>query len=338
MEYRNLGRSGVLVSPLCVGTMSWGASTEQDEAQRITDTALEHGLNFFDTANVYTEGRSESMLGRCLAGGKRDQVVLATKFSASTGAGVNDRGGSRRHIMMACEDSLRRLNTDWIDLYYVHFMDLETPLDETLQALDDLVRQGKVRYLGTSKWAASLITEANMLADRYGRARIIAEQPPYNLLERSIEKELVWAALRHGVGLVPWAPLATSILTGKYSSVDDRPAGSRHGEGKGLPPTRMTPAALERANALKPLAAERGVSLAQYALAWVAQQPAVAAPILGISKLEYLMSGLEAMQIKLTDDELERIDEIAPPGSAVSIYWDANTFQRLRKSILKDRR
>lgn len=335
MEYRNLGRSGLKVSSLCIGTMTWGISTDEEEAQRIVDEALDHGINFFDTANVYAQGASEEILGRALArDGKRERCVVATKFTGRMGPGPNDSGSSRRHMMLACEASLRRLRTDWIDLYYVHFMDLETPLEEILQGLDDLVRQGKVRYIGTSKWVPSLIAEAVMASLHYGWARFVAEQPPYNLLDRSIEKELVWTCLRHGIGLVTWAPLATGILSGQYQSVDDRPKGSRAETG-GIPASRLTEGALERVRALKPLAEARGLTLAQFALAWVRQQPGVTAPILGVRTVEHLRSALAIEEVRLTPEELQRVDEIAPPGSAVSDYWDANTFRRLWPQVLR---
>ena len=330
MEYRQLGRSGVRVSSLCVGTMTWGNTTDEPAAQEILDTAMDRGVNFFDTANVYTRGTSEEILGRAMArDGKRDKLFVATKFTGNMGDGPNEGGSSRYHIMQQAEASLKRLGTDHIDLYYVHFMDMRTPVDEVLGALDDLVRQGKVRYLGTSKWVPSLLTEAILTSTRYGWSRFVAEQPPYNLLDRSIEKELVWAALRHGVGLVPWAPLATGMLTGQYSSVDDHPEGSRNQSGRGIGASRMTDAAIERVKALLPLAATRGITMAQFALAWVHQQPGVTAPILGVRKLDHLTSALDALEITLTAEELDQADAAAAPGSAVSDYWDANTFSRL---------
>ncbi|MBI3945894.1 MAG: aldo/keto reductase [Armatimonadetes bacterium] len=334
MEYRHLGRSGLKVPPLCIGTMTWGISTDQAEADRIVDAALDQGATFFDTADVYTNGVSEEILGRALArDGKRDRCVVATKFAGAMGKGPNDGGASRYHMMAACEASLRRLGTDHADLYYVHVMDLSTPLDEILQGLDDLVRQGKVRYLGTSKWVPSLVTEAVMLSARCGWNRFVAEQPPYNLLDRGIERELVWTALRHGIGLCTFAPLGTSILSGQYESPDDRRPGSRNE--RGLGPSRMNEAAVARAKALTPLAEARGLTLAQFALAWVRQQPAITAPVLGVRKLDHLLSALAAVDARLTAEELDRVDEIAPPGSAVSDYWDGNTFRRLRREITK---
>ncbi|NUQ01131.1 MAG: aldo/keto reductase [Armatimonadetes bacterium] len=338
MEYRSLGRSGAKVSALCLGTMTWGGRTDEPAAQQILDFAMERGINFVDTANVYTRGVSEEILGRAMArDSKRDQLFVATKFTGNMGPGPNEGGSSRYHIMRACEASLRRLQTDRIDLYYVHFMDMVTPVDEVLGALDDLVRQGKVNYLGTSKWVPSLLAEAIMTSIHYGYSRFVAEQPPYNLLDRSVEKELVWTALRHGVGLVPWAPLATGILSGQYQSADDRPEGSR-AAGNGINAARMTDAAVERAEQLKPLAEAKGLTLAQFSLAWLSQQPAVTAPILGVRELRHLESALPAFENPLTAAELDQVDAIAPPGSVVSDYWDQNTFSRIRPACLAHRR
>lgn len=338
MEYRTLGRSGVKVSALCLGTMTWGNSTDEAEAQRILDAGIEHGLNFVDTANVYTRGVSEEILGRAMArDGQRDRLVVATKFTGDMGKGPNEGGSSRYHLRAQVEASLRRLQTDRIDLYYVHFMDMVTPVEEVLQALDDLVRAGKVLYLGTSKWVPSLIAEAIGLSQQHGWARFVAEQPPYNLLDRSVEKELVWTALRHGVGLVPWAPLGTGILSGQYGSAADRPEGSRNAKG-GVGATRLTDLAVERAQALQPLADAKGLTLAQFSLAWLSQQPAVVAPILGARKLDHLLTALPAFETRLTAAELDAVDAIAAPGSAVSNYWDVNTFGRLRPACLPHRR
>ncbi|MCC7493121.1 MAG: aldo/keto reductase [Fimbriimonadaceae bacterium] len=338
MEFRPLGRAGVKVSALCVGTMTWGNSTSEPDAQIILDAAMDAGINFVDTANVYSRGVSEEILGRAMAReGRREKLFVATKFTGSMGSGPNEGGSSRHHIRAQVEASLRRLGTDRIDLYYIHFMDLSTPVDETLAALDDLVKAGKVLYLGTSKWVPTLLTEAILTSSRYGWSRFVAEQPPYNLLDRSIEKELVYTALRHGVGLVPWAPLGTGILSGQYGSAADRPEGSRNAKG-GVGAQRLTDAAVARAQALQPLATARGVTLAQFSLAWLLAQPAVTSPILGVRTLQHLSSALPALELKLTAAELDAVDALAPPGSAVSDYWDANTFARLRPTWLAQRR
>jgi aryl-alcohol dehydrogenase-like predicted oxidoreductase len=308
--------------------MNFGPHTTEQDSFAIMDRALELGVNFFDTANVYTRGRSEEILGRCLArDGKRDRAVVATKFTSQMGDGPNETGSHRHHIVRHVEHSLKRLGTDRIDLYYVHFMDLTTPVDETLRTLDDLVRSGKVLYIGTSKFVPSLTAEAIGLSERYGWARFTAEQAPYNLLDRSIEKELVWTCLRHGVGIVPWAPLGTGILSGQYPSTAERPEGSRFERGQ--QPSRFNDPAVARARALAPLAEARGLTLAQFALAWIHRQPGITSPILGIRKLDHLTSALDGIEARLTEDELKQIDEIAPPGTAVSDYWDSNTFAKL---------
>lgn len=327
MKYRNLGRSGVKVSPLCVGTMTWGGATDEQEAFRITDEAIDAGINFIDTANCYTGGDSERIVGQALdRNGNRERVVLATKFTGSMGKEPNKSGSSRYHMIRQCEESLRRLRTDRIDLYQVHLMDLDVPLDEILLGLDTLVRQGKVIYTGVSKFASCLTAEAAAISKQYGWPRFVTEQPPYNLLDRGVERELVFTCLRYGMSLIPWGPLATGILSGKYHKGEKAPEGSRFAGSSGE--KRLNAPSLERVEALRAMADRKGVSLANFSLAWLRQQPAVAAPILGIRKIEHLRSALEGMEVKLTTDELDEVDRIAPPGSAVSNYWNDVTFER----------
>ena len=217
MEYRYLGRTGVRVSPLCLGTANFGNPTPEDESIRIINRALEAGINFVDTGNTYGQGHSEKIIGKALAGnGQRHQVVLATKFHYPVGPGPNDQGNSRLHIMRACEDSLRRLQTDYIDLYQVHRPSDKVPIDETLSALTDLVHQGKIRYIGSTTHPAWQLMEAVMVSELKGYARFVSEQPPYNLLDRRIENELVPMCQRYGLGIVPWSPLAMGMLAGRY--------------------------------------------------------------------------------------------------------------------------
>src|SRR5262245_43375168 len=221
MEYRTLGRTGVRVSPLCLGAMNFGGPTSEADSIAIIDAALDAGINFIDTADVYNRGECERIVGVALArGGRRDQVVLATKVNGEMGPGPNDRGISRYHIIKACEDSLRRLGTDHIDLYQIHRPALDIPTDETLGALDDLVRAGKVRYIGCSTFPAWMVMEALMVSAEQRLARYICEQPPYNLLDRRIENELVPLCQKHGLALIPWSPLAGGILAGRYASGD----------------------------------------------------------------------------------------------------------------------
>src|SRR5436305_1133804 len=260
MDYRSLGRTGVQVSPLCLGAMNFGDPTPEDESLRIVDAALDGGINFIDTANVYNAGESERIVGRALReNGRRAHVVLATKVHGDMGPGPNDRGNSRYHIIKACEDSLRRLQTDHIDLYQLHRPALDIPQDETLRALDDLVRTGKVRYIGSSTFPAWMVMEAIMVSERYGLARLISEQPPYNLLDRRIENELVPLAQRYRLGLLPWSPLAGGILAGRYND-EGVPAGSRLDRSGRESPfgQRVTPRALEVARGVAAVARDRG--------------------------------------------------------------------------------
>jgi len=327
MQYRNLGRSGMKVSSLCLGTMNFGRVTEQDEAIRIVHTALDGGINFIDTADWYSAGTSEEMIGQALADRQRDQVVLATKFTTPMGKGPNDGGSSRYHMIRACEASLRRLRTDCIDLYQIHWMDLSTPLDEVLRALDDLVRQGKIIYTGCSKHASAYIAEAMMLCRQAGWMSFISEQPPYSLLDRTIENEVVWTCQRFGLGIITWAPLGGGILAGKYAKDQQPPPGSRYGAVGG---NRLHQQALDIAEEVKTMASEKGVEPAVLSTAWVMNQPGITAPIIGPRTVEHVNSSLKALDVQITDEDRKRLDEIAPPGSAVSNFYDVNVYQKLR--------
>ena len=333
MEYRQLGRSGATVSSLCLGCMSFGPSTTEEDSIKIIHAAIDAGINFIDTADAYTRGVSENITGKALKDGSlRNQIVLATKFTTPMGDKPNQQGPSRYYLVRAVEDSLKRLGTDRIDLYQVHFMDMLTQPDELVRALDDLVRQGKIVYTGTSKFAPSLLTECLMFAKQHGLSGFATEQPPYNLLDRRIENELVWTCIRHGVGIISWAPIGAGILSGKYSVGENPPEGSRFSDFSG---NRLTAEAVRIADELKPLAAEKGVALAQYCLAWVMRQPGVTAPIIGSRTMDQLQSSLKAVDITFTDEEYERIDEISPPGSAVSDYYDINVYAKLRQDVKK---
>lgn len=331
MEYRFLGRSSVQVSSLCLGCMNFGNRTAEDESIRIIHEAIDNGINFVDTANVYQRGVSETIVGKALAGARRDDVVLATKASSRMGDGPNDQRSSRYHLMRQVDESLKRLQTDHIDLYQLHVMDMVTPLEESMGTLNDLVRQGKIRYFGVSKWAPAWTVEAVMLCDRHGWDTILTEQPPYNLLDRRIENELIWTCRRHGIGIIPWAPIGTGILSGKYAKGEAPPEGSRADKG-GLNEKRLTEAAIDRADALKPIADEKGVTLAEFSMAWVMRQPGITAPIVGVRTKEHLHSALKSLEVTFTEEDHERINEIAPPGSAVSNYWDTNVYRRCRSA------
>jgi aryl-alcohol dehydrogenase-like predicted oxidoreductase len=318
MELRTLGHTGVKVSPLCLGAMMFGAWGERDhdESIRIIHGALDAGVNFVDTADVYSGGESEVIVGKALAGGRRDNVVLATKVHGSMGEDPNEFGNSRRWIVREVENSLRRLGTDWIDLYQIHRPENDTDIDETLGALTDLVRQGKVRYIGSSTFPASQIVEAQWTAERRGRERFVTEQPPYSILARGVEADVLPTCLRHRIGVLPWSPLAGGWLSGRWRKGADDLTSRR----AAMVPRRYDlsiPAnqrKLDAAEALAELAEEAGLTLIDMALAFVLRHPAVTAAIIGPRTMEHLESQLGAADVELSDDVLDRIDEIVPPG------------------------
>jgi len=329
VEYRQLGRSGLRVSKLCLGTMVGFTPDNQDGATRLIHQAIDCGVNFIDTADCY--GPSEEVVGATLAqDSKREQVVLATKFGWYMGDGANDYGTNRAHILRACEESLRRLQTDWIDLYILHVVDPNTPWDETLRALDGLVRDGKVRYIGTSKHAASSIVEAIFTSERCGLEQFVSEQTVYNLVDRRAENELIPACMRHGVGITPYMPLASGLLSGKYSLEGEQPKGGRLSRRRLDKDPIFTTGAIQAAGKLAKLAEAKGVTAAQLALAWLMQQPGVTAPVVGARIPEYLESAVEACNIEVTDEDCERIDAIVAPGTAVSNYFEGNVLRPLR--------
>ncbi len=323
MEYRNLGRTGVKVSELCLGTMMFGRSTNEPDSLAIIAHALEQGVNFIDTANGYSAGASERIVGKALARGKRAGVVLATKFFLPVDSkDPNDRGLSRRHVIAACEASLARLGTDWIDLYQLHRPSADVPIDETLRALDDLIRAGKVRYIGTSMFAGWKIVEALWAAKEFGLNRFVCEQSAYNLLDRTAEREVIPAARTFGIGVIPWAPLCGGLLTGKYTRTDQNAAGRWQG-GKDNFERNVTPAAFDVIEGLIAVARDKGCTPSQLALAWNAAQPGVTAPIVGPRTLEQLVDNLGAANVSVTDEDCARLDAIAPPCSATLRYYDA---------------
>ena len=322
MELRPLGRTGVKVSPLCLGAMMFGAwgETDHDESIRIIHRALDAGINFIDTADVYSRGESEEIVGKALAGGRRDNVILATKVHGTMGDDPNEFGNSRRWIVREVENSLRRLGTDWIDLYQIHRPELDTDIDETLGALTDLVRAGKVRYIGSSTFPASAIVEAQWVAERRGRERFVCEQPPYSLLHRGIEADVLPTCRRYGMGVIPWSPLAGGWLSGRWRK-DAEDLTSRR---SALVPGRYdlsipeNQRKLDAADALGKLADEAGMTLIEMALAFVIRHPAVTAAIIGPRTIEHLESQLTAADVELSDELLDKIDEIVPPGVNVN--------------------
>src|SRR3954469_2415771 len=322
MEYRGLGRTGMHVSPLCLGAMMFGAWGEPDHeiSIKIIHSALDAGINFIDTADVYSRGESEVIVGKALAGGRRDDVILATKFHGVMGDDPNQQGNSRRWIMREVENSLRRLQTDWIDLYQVHRPDADTDHEETLSALTDLQRQGKIRAFGSSTYPAHEVVEAQWVAERRGMGRFVTEQPPYSMLVRGIEADLLPVAERYGLGVIPWSPLAAGWLSGRYRLDQATPESTRSDRipqryDLSRPENQRK---LEAADALARLADEAGLSLVHMAIAFVLQHPAVTAPIIGPRTMDHLESQLGAADVTLSRDVLDRIDEIVAPGRTIS--------------------
>lgn len=316
MRYRPLGRTGIQVSPYCLGAMMFGkmANADHDECVRIIHKALDFGINFIDTADAYSRGDSEVIVGKALKG-RRDDVVLATKAFLPMGDDPNQRGSSRRWLTRAVEESLRRLQTDYIDLYQVHRPAPDTDIEETLSVLTDLMRQGKVRAIGASTFPAADIVEAQWVAERRGLARFRTEQPPYSILNRSIERDVLPACQRYGMGVMVWSPLAKGMLTGKYRKDRPQPDSLR---AKFMPKAMSHEASLDVVEKLIPLAESAGISLMHMALAFVASHPAVTSAIIGPRTMEQLDGLLAGADVVLDDEILNLIDEIVPPGVDVA--------------------
>ena len=322
MEHRHLGRTGVSVSKFCLGAMMFGAwgNPDHDESIRIIHRALDAGVNFIDTADVYGQGESEEIVGKALAGGRRDDVFLATKFHNAMGDDPNQRGNSRRWIMRAVEDSLRRLGTDWIDLYQVHRPDPSTDIEETLGALTDLVHAGKVRYIGHSTFPAPQIVEAQWAARDRGLQRFVTEQPPYSMLVRAAEADVLPTCLRHGMGVMSYSPLTGGWLSGRWRKDSGQQASSRAGR----LPERFDLAnpynqrKLDAVEELARLADKAGLTLIQLAITFVLNHPAITSALIGPRTMEQLDSQLAAADVVLDDAVLDRIDEIVPPGITIN--------------------
>lgn len=321
MRHVRLGGTGLKVTPLCLGTMMFGewGNPDHDESIRIIHAALDAGINFVDTANIYSMGECETIVGKALKG-RRESVVLATKFHAPMGEGPNDGGNSRLHIFRAVEDSLRRLQTDHIDLYQVHRPDPLTDIEETLGALTDLVRQGKVGYLGSSTFPASSIVEAQWTAERRGLERFVCEQPPYSILARDVEREVFPAAKRYRMGVIVWSPLAGGWLSGKHRRGEPMPTTGRATR----IPQRFDPAIpgnqskYDVVEQLIPIADKAGVSLVEMAVAWTLVHPSVTSSIIGPRTMEQLEGQLNAAEITLSDEILDAIDEVVAPGETLN--------------------
>jgi aryl-alcohol dehydrogenase-like predicted oxidoreductase len=322
MDYRAIGGTGVKVSHLCLGAMMFGAWGNPDhvESIRIIHAALDAGVNFIDTADVYGQGESEEIVAKALARGRRNNVVLATKFHNAMGEDPNQRGNSRRWIMRAVEDSLRRLGTEWIDLYQVHRADPGTDIEETLGALSDLVHQGKVRYIGGSTFPASAIVEAQWAARDRGLQRFVTEQPPYSILVRAIEADVLPTCSRYGMGVMSYSPLTGGWLSGRWRKNTGQQSSSRAGR---LPERfdLSQPAnqrKLDAVEELAQLADEAGITLIQLAIAFVLRHPAITAALIGPRTMDQLEGQLAAVDVVLDDVVLDRIDEIVPPGITIN--------------------
>jgi len=333
MEYRLLGRTGVKVSSLCLGTANFADPTPEDDAIRIINRALEAGINFIDTGDSYANGESERIIGKALAqNGQRQQVVLATKVRFAGGRGPNDEGNSRLHIIKACEDSLRRLQTDYIDLYQIHRPSPTIPVDETLSTLTDLVRQGKVLYIGCSTHPAWQVMEAIMVSELKGYARYISEQPPYNLLDRRIENELVPLCQAYGLAIIPWSPMAMGVLVGRYSDAHHYPSDSRAALRGGIYAERVTARGIEVGNRFVALAQELDISPAQLAILWVKEQAGITAPAIGPRTVEQLEHFLPVAEMQLDESMRAACDELVPPGSAVANFHNSAAWMKTRIS------
>jgi aryl-alcohol dehydrogenase-like predicted oxidoreductase len=316
MEHRHLGRSGLKISEIAYGNwITHGSQVEEDAAKACVAAALDEGITTFDTADVYAGTKAEAVMGRALHGVRRESVEIFTKVYWPTGPGPNDRGLSRKHIMESAHASLRRLQTDYVDLYQAHRYDYETPLEETLRAFDDLVRQGKVLYVGVSEWRAEEIANALRIAGEMGFDRIVSSQPQYNMIWRVIESEVVPLCEKEGIGQIVWSPIAQGALTGKYLPGGEVPSGSRASDpaGSNFIKDYLTEPILTRVQQLKPVADEAGLSLAQLAIAWTLQNPNVSAAIVGATKPEQVRDNVKASGVTLDRSVLRSIDDILGP-------------------------
>ncbi|HWA19599.1 MAG TPA: aldo/keto reductase [Devosia sp.] len=310
MEYRQLGRTGLRVSPICLGCMTFGREIDEAASSEIIGRAMEAGVNFFDTANIYAQGRSEEILGRALKY-VRDRAVIASKVGNKSGDGPNDRGASRVAIMAGVDGSLRRLGTDYIDLYQIHSFDPDTPLEETLEALDDVVRAGKVRYVGCSNFAAWQVVKSLWISDRERLTRFVSVQPRYNLVFRDPESELLPMCLSEGLAVLPFSPLGGGFLTGKYQPGATVPAGTRMAFNPNYQNTYINDRNFRIVDALAAYAASRGLPREQVALAWVISHPAITAPIVGARSTAHIDTALAALALAMTPAERGELTQLA---------------------------
>ncbi|AYG58361.1 aldo/keto reductase [Rhizobium jaguaris] len=335
MRYRTLGKTGIKVSPFCLGAMMFGAAgnPDHDEGVRIIHKALDAGINFIDTADAYSRGESEEIVGKALKG-RRDNVVLATKAHLPMGDDPNQQGNSRRWLTQELDASLRRLQTDHVDLYQIHRPAPDTDIEETLSALTDLMRAGKIRAIGSSTFPVSEIIEAQWVAERRGLARFRTEQPPYSILNRGIEREVLPACERYGMGAMVWSPLAMGMLTGRYRKGQPQPDSGR---ARRFPTQMSDERRLHAVEQLIPLAEEAGLPLTHMALAFVMAHPGVTSAIIGPRRMEHLDDLLAGAEVRLTDEILDRIDAIVPPGTDVGPLEAAYNPPAILKAVLRRR-
>lgn len=332
MEYRRLGKSGLKVSEICLGTMTFGHGADEAESERMVHLAWDAGVNFFDTANSYGEGESEVLLGKALKGRRRDAIV-ATKFFNPMGSGPNDSGMSRVHIMQAIDDSLKRFQMEYVDIYYIHHVDTQTPLEEMLHALDDLVRQGKVRYTACSNYQAWRLSEALWISDSFNLAKFVCYQPQYSLVVRDIEQELVPLCENKGLGIVVWSPLAGGFLSGKYKPGERTQADSRSAEGWAFPQRYFAANADETLQTLFEVAEELEHSPAQVALRWVLEQPAMTSVIVGARHAAHLQNNLGAAGWTLKGEALQRLNEVSHLPDRYPEAMEKNMHERRDSAV-----
>ena len=330
MEHRTLGRTGVKVAPLSFGTDNFMNPAPEEVCERMLLTAMDAGVNLLDTGDVYANGEGERVIGRILKdSGRRHEMLIGTKVDHSSRPGApNERGHSRLNIIRACEASLKRLQTDYIDLYQPHRPSPDIPFDETLSALNDLVTQGKVRYIGCSTHPAWMVVEAIMTSESKGWARYVTEQPPYNLLDRRIENELIPMAQRWGLGLITWAPMALGVLAGRYASNNEYPEGSRADLRGSFYDDRVTTRGIEIGREFAGLASDAGLTSAQLAVLWCKDQPGVTSPLIGPRTMGHLELLLPVMDMELSDDLRASCDALVPPGNAVADFHNTSGWMK----------
>lgn len=333
MEYRTLGCAGVKVSQLCLGTMMFGGPTNEKDSIRILHRAMDAGINFLDTANVYNGGESERVIGKAVSE-NRDKWVIATKVHGSMGGDVNESGSHRFHIMSAVEASLERLDTDHIDVYYLHRWDANTRIAESLRALDDCVRQGKVRYIACSNFEAWRVCEALWTSEKLGLEEFVCVQPLYNMVNRDAEVELIPFCEKYGVGVVPYSPLARGVLSGKYLIGEKPPKESRAArKDRRIGQTELRDESFDVAQKLKPLAEAHGKTLTQFALAWVLANPTITSVIVGPRTMEQLVDNLECLDFTITEDDEMAVDALVPPGEHTGKGYNDPLYPVLGRNV-----